>query len=235
MTPAPLIVADALSKSYGQSGQHVIRALDGVSLSVLTGERVAVVGKSGSGKSTLLNLLAGLDRPTAGSLKIDGRQLDRFTRNEMARYRCQTVGIIFQSFQLLPQRTALQNVELPLMLSGVPSRRRRLQALEWLDRVGLASRAAHLPYALSGGEQQRVAIARALVHHPRLLLADEPTGNLDSVTADQIQSLLLDLCSDGSVTFVLVTHDDHLASRCCNRTVAMGDGKLMEGGHDAIL
>jgi putative ABC transport system ATP-binding protein len=222
-----MIIAENVSKRYGRA-ESSVAALCDVNLTVAAGERLAIVGKSGSGKSTLLNLLAGLDRPSSGCLTVAERRLDQMHRNSMAAYRRQTVGVIFQAFQLLPHRTALQNVELPLLLNGASVATRRTQAIEWLQRVGLAHRMNHLPYALSGGEQQRVAIARALVHSPALLLADEPTGNLDSATANQIQSQLLELCAASAVTFILVTHDSQLADRCCTRQVRMSDGKLTE-------
>lgn len=222
-----MISADCLSKTYGHAG-HQVPALNQVTLSVEAGQRVAIVGKSGSGKSTLLNLLAGLDHPTAGTLAVDGQRLDQMRRPQMARYRCHAVGVVFQSFQLLPHHTALKNVELPLILGRLPRRERQQVAYEWLERVGLADRADHLPYALSGGEQQRVAIARALVHRPRLLLADEPTGNLDSTTAQQIEQLMINLCDETGATFVFVTHDDQLAQRCSHRCFQMTDGSLSE-------
>lgn len=222
-----MIQAQSLTKTYGKSTGQVtaVRELD---LAIEPGEHVAVVGKSGSGKSTLLNLLAGLDRPTGGMLSVAGRRLDSMSRHEMASYRSQTVGMVFQSFQLVPQRTALQNIELPLILAGKHARQRREQATEWLERVGLAERADHFPYELSGGEQQRVAVARALANRPRVLLADEPTGNLDSATAGDIQQLLAQLCEQSQLTFVLVTHETELASSLCNRQLTMIDGQLHE-------
>ncbi len=222
-----MINAAGLSKTYGHAG-HSIPALRDISLTIDAGERVAIVGKSGSGKSTLLNLLAGLDHPTSGTLVVDGQNLDQMRRGDMAHYRCRSVGIVFQAFQLLPHLTAVKNIELPLILGRVPRRQREQTAHQWLQRVGLAQRADHLPYALSGGEQQRVAIARALVHLPRLLLADEPTGNLDSATAEQIEQLIMELCAETAATFVLVTHDQQLASRCSTRHFRMADGTISE-------
>ncbi len=222
-----MIQADQLAKTYGYAG-HSIPAVSDVTLSVQPGERVAIVGKSGSGKSTLLNLLAGLDRPTSGTLTVGGQRLDQMGRNEMARYRCRHVGLVFQSFQLLPQSSAQKNVELPLILAGMSQRERQQQSRQWLERVGLGNRSEHLPYALSGGEQQRVAIARALVHQPPLLLADEPTGNLDSATARQIEQLIMELCAETAATFFLVTHDEQLAARCSTRRFRMTDGSLAE-------
>ena len=220
-----MICAESVSRIYGHAGNQ-ISALREVNLDIKSSERVAIVGKSGSGKSTLLNLFAGMDRPTSGTLSIDGQRLDQMNRREMADYRCKTVGIIFQSFQLLPHHSALRNVEMPLALAGVRKRERREQSRHWLNRVGLSDREGHLPYALSGGQQQRVAIARAMVHQPRLLLADEPTGNLDSSTAEQIEQLIVDLCDETGATFVLVTHDERLADRCSNQCWLMADGQL---------
>lgn len=222
-----MIQAQSLTKSYGKATGTVC-AVRELGFAIDAGERAAIVGKSGSGKSTLLNLLAGLDRPTAGSLTVDGRRLDSMSRREMARYRLQTVGIVFQAFQLVPQRTALQNVELPLILAGRPEDERRGEAAAWLERVGLAERAGHFPYELSGGEQQRVAIARSLVNRPQVLLADEPTGNLDSSTASEVVALLEQLCQYSQLTFVLVTHDTELAGRLCPRRLTMIDGQLQE-------
>ena len=222
-----LIEASQLSKHY-KSGTVEVSALRDFSLSVDSGQRLAIVGKSGSGKSTLLNLMAGLDRPSEGTLSIGGHRLDQMTSNQMANYRGQTIGVVFQAFQLLPQRTALQNVELPLLFSKTPRRERHGLAQHWLEKVGLAKRASHHPYALSGGEQQRVAIARALVHQPKLLLADEPTGNLDSASAHQVEDLMLELCRESNITFVLVTHDPGLAERCSDRLIRMSDGQMVE-------
>jgi predicted ABC-type transport system involved in lysophospholipase L1 biosynthesis ATPase subunit len=222
-----LIQADSLSRIYGD-GDGRIAAVNDLNFCIQEGQRTAIIGKSGSGKSTLLNLLAGLDRPSAGSLTVDGRRLDRLSRTEMAAYRRDTVGMVFQAFQLIPQRTALQNVELPLILSGVPKTERQRLAGDWLCRVGLEARLHHLPYALSGGEQQRVAIARALVHGPKLLLADEPTGNLDTATAEQVERLMMDLCAESRVTFVMVTHNEQLAERMSDRRFSMHDGLLSE-------
>lgn len=222
-----MIIANAVTKTYG-SQRTQVTALRSVSLEVPQSQRLGIIGKSGSGKSTLLNLLSGLDQPTSGSLTVGEQRLDQMGRSEMAQYRRQTVGIIFQAFQLLPNRTALQNVEIPLILDGMPRSQRRELALDWLERVGLRERMHHFPYALSGGEQQRVAIARALIHQPRLLLADEPTGNLDSATAEQVRRLIMELCRSSGVTFVLVTHDRHLAAECCERQVRMNDGELSE-------
>lgn len=222
-----MIQASQLTRSY-RLGQSCINAVEGLTLAVERGQRIAIIGRSGSGKSTLLNLLAGLDRPTAGTLAVDDLRLDQLSRGQMAEYRLKTVGVIFQAFQLIAQRTAFQNVELPLILSGVSPNDRRRIADEWLSKVGLLPRRNHLPYQLSGGEQQRVAIARALVNNPKVLLADEPTGNLDSSTADEVMQLLMTLCGEFETTSVIVTHDAQVARTCSERQFRMSDGSLTE-------
>lgn len=229
-----MIEATQLTRSY-QLGSSCIAAIAGITLAVQDGERIAIIGRSGSGKSTLLNLLAGLDRPTAGSLSVHNKRLDQLSRIQMAEYRLKTVGVIFQAFQLIPQRTAFQNVELPLILGGASPTDRRRIADEWLSRVGLLRRRDHLPYQLSGGEQQRVAIARSLVNSPQVILADEPTGNLDSTTAAEIMKLLMTLCRDSGTTSVIVTHDPQVAQTCSERQFRMQDGLLMEVQIDANL
>src|SRR5262245_59173944 len=198
-------------------------------MTVRRSERVALLGKSGSGKSTLLNLLGGLDRPTSGGVEVDGRDLARLSPRELADYRLRTVGIIFQSFNLVASRTALQNVELPLVFAGLPARARRDKAAAALVAVGLGERLDHRPAELSGGEGQRVAIARALVNEPSVVLADEPTGNLDSATAAGIMELLLGHVAARAATLVLVTHDEELARRGADRVVWMRDGQVSEG------
>ena len=222
-----MIIAENVSRHYGPESNRV-SAVRGLNLNIAAGERISVVGRSGSGKSTLLNLLAGLDRPSEGTLTVDACELHKLTRTDMAKYRLQTVGMIFQSFQLIPQRTALQNTELPLIMNRVPKTERRRRATEWLQRVGLGARLGHFPWQLSGGEQQRVAIARALINEPRVLLADEPTGNLDSATSETIVRLLTELCEESGVTFILVTHDEPLADRFGHRRLTMADGVLTE-------
>jgi predicted ABC-type transport system involved in lysophospholipase L1 biosynthesis ATPase subunit len=232
-SPAPLQTADevlvravGVVKTYWRSVSPV-KALRGVSLQIRRGERVALLGKSGSGKSTLLNLLGGLDRPTAGSIEVAGRDLARLGARELARHRLATVGMIFQSFNLIPSRTALENVALPLLFAGRPRRERARTARRALEAVGLGERLGHRPAELSGGEQQRVAVARALVNDPAILLADEPTGNLDSVTAGEIIDLLSAHIRAHGTTLVLVTHDEELARRCTARVLRLQDGRLL--------
>lgn len=214
-----------LTKAYGSSDPPVL-ALRGVTLEVPRGQRVALLGKSGSGKSTLLNLLGGLDRPTSGRLEVAGRELSRLSASELARFRSSSVGIIFQSFNLIASRTALENVELPMVFAGKPAAERRQIAREALLAVGLKDRMHHRPAQLSGGESQRVAIARALANAPQVLLADEPTGNLDSRTAAEVIALVLDYVSRNSATLVLITHDEELAKKASDRVVRLQDGQL---------
>jgi ABC-type lipoprotein export system ATPase subunit len=215
-----------LSKSYA-TGASSVSVLQGVTLDIATGERVALLGKSGSGKSTLLNLIGGLDRPSAGCIEIDGIDLARMTSKQLARHRSETVGMIFQAFHLIPTRTAHGNVELPMIFAGIPSEERQHRAAELLNQVGLSHRLNHLPSELSGGERQRVAIARALVNRPRIILADEPTGNLDSITGKEIIDLLLKHLELSNATLLLVTHDEELASRCATRVLRMRDGSVV--------
>jgi predicted ABC-type transport system involved in lysophospholipase L1 biosynthesis ATPase subunit len=214
-----------LTKTYGRADAPV-HALRGISLEVRRGERIALLGKSGSGKSTLLNLLGGLDQPTSGSLEVNGSDLAQLRSRDLARHRLTTVGMIFQSFNLVPSRTALDNVALPLIFAGRPARERKVTARQALEAVGLGERLYHRPAELSGGEQQRVSIARALVNEPALLLADEPTGNLDSATTAEIVTLLTSHVSTHGTTLILVTHDEELARRCTDRVVRLRDGSL---------
>jgi len=207
-----------------RSGGREVAILDGVNLDVAARETVAVTGPSGSGKSTLLGLIAGLDRPTAGSIVLDGVEITTLDENRLARLRRDRVGFVFQSYHLIPTLTAIENVAMPLELAGRPHRLER--ARELLDAVGLVGRADHYPSQLSGGEQQRVAIARALALRPPLVLADEPTGNLDSATGAQIIELLLALNREHGSTLVLVTHDEALAARG-QRIVALRDGRVV--------
>jgi putative ABC transport system ATP-binding protein len=208
-------------------GDAFVRAVDDVSLSVARGEYLALLGSSGSGKSTLLNLIAGLDRPTSGAILADGSNLAELSPLELARYRRSTVGMIFQSFNLLPRMTLEENVDLPLRLAEVDRSERPARVREALERVRLTHRTGHRPSELSGGEQQRVAIARALVNSPKILLADEPTGNLDSTTGEAILALLRELQTNLGMTIVMVTHERPLAERFADRLATMGDGKLL--------
>jgi predicted ABC-type transport system involved in lysophospholipase L1 biosynthesis ATPase subunit len=227
--PATAAAVDAvdLTKAYGSRAAPVY-ALRGVSLRIERGERVALLGKSGSGKSTLLNLLGGLDRATAGSLHVAGRDLARLSGRELARFRSTTVGMIFQSFNLIATRTALENVELPMIFEGRPRRQRRQEAQRALEAVGLAARLHHRPAQLSGGENQRVAVARSLVNRPEIVLADEPTGNLDSATAREVIDLLLNHVRTHGATLILVTHDEELAGACTARVLRLKDGQLVQ-------
>ncbi|MFZ0160245.1 MAG: ABC transporter ATP-binding protein [Kineosporiaceae bacterium] len=208
-----------------------VTALDGVSLRIDPGEYLAVVGPSGSGKSTLMHLLGLLDRPTSGRLEVDGRTVAGMSDAELARLRNATIGFVFQSFQLLARTTAVDNVALPLVYRGLGRRERRARAVAALEGVGLGHRLGHRPAQLSGGEQQRVAIARALVADPRLLLADEPTGNLDSRTGAEVMALLESLNTDRGVAVVLVTHDHQVAARA-HRQVRMRDGRVESDSTD---
>jgi putative ABC transport system ATP-binding protein len=208
-------------------GETSVRAVNELSLSVANNEFLALLGSSGSGKSTLLNLIAGLDRPTSGSIFAHGQNIASLNSLELARYRCNTIGMIFQSFNLLPRMTLEENIELPLRLAEVDRAERPARVREALERVRLTHRLGHRPTELSGGEQQRVAIARALVNRPKILLADEPTGNLDSATGEAILTLLRELQSQLGMTIVMVTHERPLAEQFADRLAIMGDGKLL--------
>jgi putative ABC transport system ATP-binding protein len=223
--PAPAVVAVDVSRTYELDGVRV-PALRGVSLTVQPGDYVAIVGTSGSGKSTLMHLLGALDRPTGGTLLIGGRDVSTLTPAEMAKLRNETIGFVFQSFHLLARTTAQDNVALPLVYRGIGRRERRARAVAMLDRVGLGHRVGHRPNQMSGGEQQRVAIARALVTGPSVLLADEPTGNLDTTTGQSVLALLESLNADG-VAVVLVTHDRDVAARA-RRQIVMRDGLIVD-------
>jgi len=212
----------AVRKEYGGS-----IALDGVSLEIHAGEAVAVMGPSGSGKSTLLNLVAGLDRPTAGSVSVYGEELGQLNERGLALFRRRRIGMIFQFFNLLDDLPALDNVALAAQLTGVSAAQARRRALELLDELGIAGRRNTYPAQLSGGERQRVAVARALMNRPALLLADEPTGALDSRSGEQVMDLLLDLHQIGQ-TLLLVTHDERLATRCASRVIQVVDGKVAD-------
>ncbi|MGD0697525.1 MAG: ABC transporter ATP-binding protein [Terriglobia bacterium] len=212
---------------YYSAGEGIIRAVDGVSISVRAGEFLALLGSSGSGKSTLLNLIAGLDRPTAGAIFVHNRNLAEMNSEELARYRRHTVGMVFQSFNLIPTMTVTENVELPMRFAEVDRAERGSRVREALKRVGLEARLTHRPSELSGGEQQRVAIARALVNRPSLLLADEPTGNLDSKTGEMILNLLREINRSSGTTVVMITHERALAEHFADRIIFLSDGKLV--------
>jgi putative ABC transport system ATP-binding protein len=210
-------------------GSLAIRAIDNISLEVGTGQFVALLGSSGSGKSTLLNLIAGLDRPSSGAILANDQDLSAMSGLELARHRLQTIGIVFQSFHLLPKMTLQENVELPLRLAEVPRADRAQRVSDALQRVGLAHRVKHRPTELSGGEQQRGAIARALVNRPRILLADEPTGNLDSKTGEEVMKLIGEIhqpASGAGCTVVMVTHERNLAERYADRIITLHDGTV---------
>src|SRR5882672_3416757 len=225
-TADPAIQLDRVSRHYAM-GETSVRAVNELSLSVANNEFLALLGSSGSGKSTLLNLIAGLDRPTSGTILAHGRNIASLSSLDLARYRCNTIGMIFQSFNLLPRMTLEENIELPLRLAEVDRSERPARVREALERVRLTHRLGHRPTELSGGEQQRVAIARALVNRPKILLADEPTGNLDSATGEAILTLLRELQSQLGMTIVMVTHERPLAEAFADRLAIMGDGKLL--------
>jgi len=236
MTTAPTIPAalgtvairsENLCRHY-RMGESVIRAVDAVSLEIRSGEFVALLGSSGSGKSSMLNLIAGLDRPTSGSVVVQERDLAKLSREELAKYRLHVVGMVFQSFNLIPSMTVTENVELPLRFAEVDRGRRDSLARESLERVGLKARMGHRPSELSGGEQQRAALARALINRPQLLLADEPTGNLDSHTGTEIMDMVRDFNRELGMTVVMVTHERALAERYARRMIFLADGKLVD-------
>jgi len=218
---AELIQVD---KVYG-SGDTAVHALDGLSLTVQRGDYLAVMGASGSGKSTAMNILGCLDRPTGGSYRLNGTEVETLNDDELADLRNRELGFVFQQFHLLPQLTALENVMLPMVYAGVPQEERRARAVEALERVGLGQRLNNRPNQLSGGQQQRVAIARAIINRPALLLADEPTGALDSRTTEEVLGIFEDL-HDSGITLVLVTHEDEVAARA-QQVVHFRDGKVV--------
>jgi putative ABC transport system ATP-binding protein len=226
LDPAIAIRTQALCRHY-QMGSATIRAVDGITLEIRAGEFVALLGASGSGKSSLLNLIAGLDSPTSGSVRAGEHDLASLSRESLAKYRRHTVGMVFQSFNLIPSMTVLENVELPLRFAEVDRDKRGAMATSALVRVGLAGRLRHRPIELSGGEQQRVALARALVNQPRILLADEPTGNLDSRTGTEVMQLIRTLNESLQMTVVLVTHESMLAEKYADRMISMADGKVV--------
>ena len=226
-----VIVAEGLTKVYG-SGESRVEALAGASFGIDHGEWVSIVGRSGSGKSTLLNLIGLLDRPTAGRYVLNGRDVSNLSGRALAKARSELIGFVFQSFNLLPRETALANVELPMVYAGVGGRERRRRAQEALERVGLADRAGHKPTQLSGGQKQRVAIARALVNNPAIILADEPTGNLDSASGAGVLDLFGALNASG-VTLIVVTHDALVANRA-GRIIEIRDGRSFERQRVAV-
>jgi putative ABC transport system ATP-binding protein len=227
MDDHPIIEVVELCRSYTM-GTETIAALDGVGFDIFAGEYVAIVGRSGSGKTTLMNLLGCMDQPTSGVYRLDGEDVHDLSDDALSRIRNRHIGFVFQSFQLLPRSTALHNVELPLVYRGVPRRRRRAMAVQALERVGLGDRQHHRPYQLSGGQRQRVAIARALVGTPTLLLADEPSGNLDSSTEREIMELFGELHDMGN-TIVVVTHEPSIAAQC-PRAIRLADGRVVADG-----
>jgi putative ABC transport system ATP-binding protein len=233
MTSSPVVDSSQVAIStkdvcrYHHIGDTVIRAVDGISVNIEAGEFVALLGSSGSGKSSLLNLIAGLDRPTSGAVIVQGRNLAQMSREDLAQYRLHTVGMVFQSFNLIPSMTLLENVELPMRFAEVDRRKRQQIVQEALASVGLSARLQHRPGELSGGEQQRAALARALINRPKVLLADEPTGNLDSHTGTEIMELIRAFNESLKMTVVMVTHERALAERYARKMIFMADGKLI--------
>lgn len=225
-----MIEIEGLTKTYVM-GDNIIHALGGVSLSIQRGEHVAIIGPSGSGKSTLMNVLGGLDRPTAGDYRFEDDPVADYDDDELASFRNRRIGFIFQSFQLLPRLTAVQNVELPMIYAGIPAAERRDRAVALLERVGLGDRLGNKPPQMSGGQQQRVAIARALSNAPDLLLADEPTGALDTATGQEVLGLFDELNSQG-LTLCIVTHDNEVAARA-RRRIAFRDGHIVSDDQNA--
>ena len=222
---APVIQLQDVRKEYVVGDSH-IHALDGVSLTVSPGEFVCISGRSGSGKSTMLNMLAGLEKPTSGEIVILDKHIENMSESARIRFRRQYIGFVFQSYNLMPQYTAVENVELPLMLRGIGKRERRKQALAVMEQVGIVSHPEHKPSELSGGQQQRVGIARALITKPPIVFADELTGNLDTKTSAEIMDLLTELFRAGGTTFLLVSHDPDM-SRYTDRTIHLLDGKII--------
>jgi len=232
LDPAIAIHTQSLCRHY-QMGNSTIRAVDGITLEIRAGEFVALLGASGSGKSSLLNLIAGLDSPTSGSVRSGNHVLAQLSREALAKYRRHTVGMVFQSFNLIPSMTVLENVELPLRFAEVERSQRGAMASSALERVGLSGRLRHRPIELSGGEQQRVALARALVNQPKILLADEPTGNLDSRTGTEVMQLIRTLNESLQMTVVLVTHETALAEKYADRMIFLADGKVVADQRNA--
>jgi ABC-type lipoprotein export system ATPase subunit len=227
------IQTENLCRHY-QMGDALIRAVDGISLRLLPGEFVALLGTSGSGKSSLLNLIAGLDRPSSGSVVVQGSDLAELSREDLAKHRLHTVGMVFQSFNLIPSMSLMENVELPLRFAEVDRSKREGLARTALERVGLSARLGHRPMELSGGEQQRASLARALINQPKILLADEPTGNLDSRTGSEIMNFIREFNEVLGMTIVMVTHERTLADRYAKRMIFLADGKLIDDQANAI-
>jgi putative ABC transport system ATP-binding protein len=225
--PKIAIQTDNVCRHY-KMGETLIRAVDGISVKVPAGEFVALLGTSGSGKSSLLNLIAGLDHPTSGTVNVQGHNLAALSREELAKYRLHAVGMVFQSFNLIPSMTLLENVELPMRFAEVDRSKRGGLAQEALRRVGLSARLRHRPTELSGGEQQRASLARALINQPQVLLADEPTGNLDSRTGTEIMNFIREFNQTMGMTVVMVTHERSLAERYAKRMIFLADGKLID-------
>ena len=224
----PVMQATQLWKIYA-SGDSTVQAVRGVDVSIKEGEMIAIMGPSGCGKTTLLNVLSGIDQPNSGEVLIAGQPMYSVSDDLRTQMRAENLGFIFQDFNLLPVLSAVENVELPLLLLGKSAQEARKTALEALESVGLADRSEHRPTELSGGQQQRVAVARAIVHHPKVILCDEPTGNLDSTTSNNVMDLLKEINNKLGTTFLLVTHDKEIASKC-SRIMQMDDGLIIDYG-----
>ncbi len=224
----PVMQATQLWKIYA-SGDSTVQAVRGVDVSIKEGEMIAIMGPSGCGKTTLLNVLSGIDQPNSGEVLIAGQPMYSVSDDQRTQMRAESLGFIFQDFNLLPVLSAVENVELPLLLLGKSAQEARKTALEALESVGLADRSEHRPTELSGGQQQRVAVARAIVHHPKVILCDEPTGNLDSTTSNNVMDLLKEINNKLGTTFLLVTHDKEIASKC-SRIMQMDDGLIIDYG-----
>lgn len=230
--PSPLLRARGLTRTYGR-GDAAFHALRGVDLDIHRGESIAIVGKSGSGKSTLMHLLALLDRPTAGAVEVEGSDAAALRARDLNKLRNATFGFVFQQFFLTAGQSVFENVSLPLVIAGLPSRERRVRTMAALDALGIADKASNRAVDLSGGQKQRVVIARALVGEPAVIFADEPTGNLDSATGSQVEDILFGLQRDRGITLVVVTHDAELAGRC-ERSLTIADGEIVADAASAL-